>query len=327
MELRITTFNCENLFGRYRFLDEPPADKIKNYEKNLQTIETATLKPGRKGELQPAEINKEQRINTANAILGAKPDVLAVQEVESLAVLRLFNAKYMANHFDQIVLIDGNDARGIDVGFLIRKGVDAKIIGVRTHADESINHGFLCKTNRLDTSVTAQAVFSRDCLEVDVLAGGALLTFLVNHLKAQDAKKSSTDKRCRQATRVCKLAEVAREHDFHPIVLGDFNIDTRQENYDRSLEPFMTSAILHDPFSGLDDDSRWTHWYSSEKTVSRLDYILIDERLRDRVKGTDIFRQGLSKKCKQYAGPRLPSMKDNDLEASDHCPTTLALAL
>jgi hypothetical protein len=42
---------------------------------------------------------------------------------------------------------------------------------------------------------------------------------------------------------------------------------------------------------------------------------------------TEIFRKGLSKKCTQYAGPRLASMKTNDLEASDHCPTSVVLDL
>ncbi|HVP41868.1 MAG TPA: endonuclease/exonuclease/phosphatase family protein [Terriglobales bacterium] len=327
MKLRITTFNCENLFGRYRFLDTPQKGEIKDYEKSLQITETTTLEPGRSGRIKPAILNKQQRTNTANAILEADPHVLAVEEVENLTVLRLFNAKYMGSAFDRIILVDGNDARGIDVGFLVRKGVDVTVLDVRTHADEAIGGGFLAKSNRLDTAVTAQAIFSRDCLEVDVQVSGVALTFLVNHFKAQDNKPTTSARRKRQAARVVELVQAVRNNDRHPIVMGDLNIDSKQSDYDGSLDPLLDLSTLHDPFAGLDQQQRWTHFYSSDKTVSKLDYVLVDDFLSNRVDSVDIFRKGLSKKCKQYKGPRLSSMKNNDLEASDHCPTTMILNL
>jgi len=327
MKLRITTFNCENLFGRYRILDKPPAGQVANYENLLQIPEVVTLEPGRAGKIKPATISQEQRKNTANAILETDPQILAVEEVENLATLRLFNGKYLGNAFDRILLIDGNDARGIDVGFLVRKGVSAEILEIRTHVDDAVSGGYLDKSNRLDTRVAAQAVFSRDCLEADLRVGQMVLTFLVNHFKAQDNKPGSTTRRLGQAGRVAALAATARNQGKFPIVMGDLNIDVKQSDYDQSLDPLVTLPILHDPFAGLNDQDRWTHYYSSKRKVSRLDYILIDARLAPRVLGTEIFRKGLSKKCKQYAGPRLASMKTNDLEASDHCPTSVVLDL
>ncbi len=327
MKLRLTTFNCENLFGRYQILDKPPAGQVKNYESLLQIPEVVTLEPGRSGTIKPAKISAEQRKNTANAILEADPQLLAVAEVENLTTLRLFNSKYMGNAFDRILLIDGNDARGIDVGFLLRKGVAAEILEIRTHVDDAISGGYLDKSNRLDTRVTSQAVFSRDCLEVDVRVNQTVLTFLVNHFKAQDGKATSTKRRLAQATRVAELATTAQGNGKFPVVMGDLNIDTKQSDYDQSLEPLTTLPILCDPFSGLSDQDRWTHYFSSDNAVSRLDYILIDSRLAPRVQATEIFRKGLTKKCKQYTGPRLNSMKTNDLEASDHCPTSVVLDL
>ncbi len=327
MKLRLTTFNCENLFGRYQILDKPPAGQVKNYESLLQIPEVVTLEPGRSGTIKPAKISAEQRKNTANAILEADPQLLAVAEVENLTTLRLFNSKYMGNAFDRILLIDGNDARGIDVGFLVRKGVAAEILEIRTHVDDAISGGYLDKSNRLDTRVTSQAVFSRDCLEVDVRVNQTVLTFLVNHFKAQDGKATSTKRRLAQATRVAELATTAQGNGKFPVVMGDLNIDTKQSDYDQSLEPLTTLPILCDPFSGLSDQDRWTHYFSSDNAVSRLDYILIDSRLAPRVQATEIFRKGLTKKCKQYTGPRLNSMKTNDLEASDHCPTSVVLDL
>lgn len=326
-ELRITTFNCENLFGRYAILDQPPGTQVTHYEDLLQIREVVTLEPGRSGGVEPAKISEDQRTNTANAILEANPHLLAVAEVENLSVLRLFNSKYMQNAFDRILLIDGNDARGIDVGFLVRKGVAARILDIRTHVDDATNGGYLDKSNRLNSRVVGQAVFSRDCLEVDVQAEQGVLTFLVNHFKAQDGNPASTRRRCVQATKVADLVQQARDQGKFPVVMGDLNIDLKQRDYDRSLDPLLKLPVLYDPFAQLPDDERWTHYYSAKSEVSRLDYILLDARLASSVRGTDIFRKGLSKKCKQYAGPRLESMQNNDLEASDHCPTSVVLEL
>jgi exonuclease III len=327
MPLRLTTFNCENLFGRYRFLDDPSHMPIHDFEKLLQIPGVISLEPGRSGKIRPAPIAEEQRITTGAAILAANPDILAAQEVENLATLRIFNAKFMNNAFDRIVLIDGNDARGIDVGFLVRKGVSASIADIRTHVDEDQNGGFLPKSSRLDTKVTSQAIFSRDCLEVDVQVGGTLVTFLVNHFKAQDGNPTSQARRTRQAARVAEIARAARDQGKKPIVMGDFNIDAKQADYDGSLDSLVNLAFLIDPFAGLGPNDRWTHFFSSKKAISRLDYILVDDSLKSKVLGTDIFRGGLSPKATQFPGPRLPSMQGNDLEASDHCPTTVVLDL
>src|SRR2546426_1139042 len=260
MLLRITTFNCENLFGRYRILDKPPAGQIKNFESLLQIPEVVTLEPGRGSKIKPKAISQQQRVTTGKAILGAKPDILVVQEVENLATLRIFNSKYMENAFNRILLIDGNDARGIDVGFLIRKGVKADTLAIRTHVDDDKDGGFLDRSNRLDTKVTSQAVFSRDCLEVDVDVKGTIFTFLVNHFKAQDQNLETPAKRERQATKVASLAQAAHADGKNPIVLGDLNIDTQQTDYDGSLDPLVNLSLLHDPFAGLGPDDRWTHF-------------------------------------------------------------------
>jgi endonuclease/exonuclease/phosphatase family metal-dependent hydrolase len=324
MQLKITTFNCENLFGRYRFLDKFPVTAVKDFETMLQIPDVVALE-GRSGGIKPAPVAKSQRITTGKAILGAKPDILAVEEVENLATLRIFNDKYMGNYFDRIVLIDGNDARGIDVGLLIRKGLKADVMAIRTHVDDALAGGFLPKSTRLDTKNVAKAVFSRDCLEVDVKIAGKMLTFLVNHFKAQDGKATSTTRRINQAKRVAEIVEDVRNAGKLPIVMGDLNMDTGQSDYDNSLQALATSQSLVDPFQNV--PNHWTHFYASKKTVSRLDYILLDKSLAGAVTGTDIFRNGLSPKCKQFTGPRLPSMSGNDLEASDHCPTSVILQL
>src|SRR6185503_15033143 len=307
MKIKITTFNCENLFGRYRFLDKPFSNPPSGFETLLQIPGVVAFEPGRKGKIKPKAIAEKQRVTTGKAILGAAPDILAVQEVENLATLRIFNHVFMNDAFDRIILLDGNDARGIDVGLLLRRGLNVQVQEIRTHADDALAGGFLPTSTRLDPKNVGKAIFSRDCLEVDIRANGSTLTFLVNHFKAQDGNPASTTRRLNQAKKVIALAKAAKTAGKLPIVIGDLNIDTAQNNYDQSLDPVVTAPSLTDPFQALPAADRWTHFFSSKKSVSRLDYILLDQSLAGSVTGLDILRRGLSPKATQFNGPRLPS--------------------
>lgn len=325
MELKITTFNCENLFGRYRMLDLPWDKRPTGYESRLQIFDVIALEPGRSGAIKPKEIAAIQRTTTANAILGAAPDILAVQEIENINTLRIFNSMYCKNYFNRIISIDGNDPRGIDVGLLIRKGCNIDIVDVRTHADDAKDGGFLPSSSRISAVNIGKAIFSRDCLEVDIKIKNNIYTLLVNHFKAQDGKAASTQKRITQSTKVKKLVDGLIADGKKPIVLGDLNIDIKQTDYDNSIDPLYNSTKLIDPFKTIAAKDLWSHYYSSARKVSRLDYILLDKSIT--VKSTDYFRKGLTPKCKQYKGPRLSSMDGNDLEASDHCPTSVVISL
>ncbi len=321
MKLRVTTFNCENLFGRYRFLDKPPVDQPKNYTHTIQIFDVVAFQGNG---IKPRPISEAQRKNTGAVITAVKPDILAVCEVENLTTLRLFNAIYLDNYFDRIVLLDGNDPRGIDVGLLIRKGLKLDIGNIRTHADDAAAGGYLPTTNMLDMGGrVGKASFSRDCLEVDIDVGGAKLTFLVNHLKAQetqaDGSDSTTAKRRGQADRAALIARRARQAGRAPIVLGDLNKDVGGASYDDSLNPLAKSTVFVDPLKQLPLADRWTHYFSSKKSVSQLDYILPDKSLAGAIAGVDIFRGGLSPRCKQYTGPRVGTIAADNLEASDHC--------
>ena len=57
MQLKITTFNCENLFGRYRMLDMPWNKRPSGYERRIQVYDVVALEPGRTGRIKPKEIS------------------------------------------------------------------------------------------------------------------------------------------------------------------------------------------------------------------------------------------------------------------------------
>src|SRR5262249_20414279 len=151
---------------------------------------------------------------------------------------------------DRMISIDGNDPRGIDVGLLIRKGFPAEILGVRTHVDDPQKGKTIVRSAvaNFGYQVTG-AIFSRDCLEVDVRVNGRVLTLLANHLKAQDAHPQvSQVRRKMQAERVAQLTDASAKNGRLPIVLGDMNSDPVETPSDKSLLPLIQHPLLQDPF-------------------------------------------------------------------------------
>jgi endonuclease/exonuclease/phosphatase family metal-dependent hydrolase len=329
MNLTITTFNLENLFTRYSFLDDPSAPNSRRVVMSGVTSITYQGNPVSKA------TTIIQRNNTARAILDCQPDILAVQEVENLWTLRLFNDQFLSGYFGAMILIEGNDGRGIDVGLCIRKDVKASVTGIRTHVDEldpnrknktatSVNRYYNDSTSEL---TVINALFSRDCLEVDIDVGASSvtpLTFLVNHFKSQDSSKASDTLRSNQAAKVVDYVKAARAGSRYPIVLGDLNEDFSKTP--SNLKPIkdVIGTLLSDPFGKEPDSNTWTHFYDIGDEVSRLDYILTDPALT--VASRSVLRKGISLKCKEVTD-RYPTVGFVDTEASDHCPVSVTLSL
>ena len=108
------------------------------------------------------------------------------------------------------------------------------------------------------------------------------------------------------------------------MVLGDLNVDPKKASTAKgrkSLDPLLKDAtsVVSDPFPA----DTWTHYYVPKKEVSRLDYILPHKSLK--VIEPVVLRQGLTTKCKQYPGPRYPTIGAEHTEASDHCPASVVL--
>jgi endonuclease/exonuclease/phosphatase family metal-dependent hydrolase len=327
-KVRLTTFNVENLFNRYAFLDEPWGNR--NFEEFVQSVGVVSL-ASRQGDLVPYGITEIQRNNTALAILDAAPDILVVQEIENVYTLRNFNDQFLSNYFGHIVQMDGNDPRGIDVGLLIKRGrKDIAIENIRTHIDDSENkNGNVTRYSVPGMGyMAAGAIFSRDCLEVDLRVGTTKLTVMANHLKAQDKKPEKSDaKRTRQAERVAELVDAA-EKDRAAIVMGDLNVSPTHKN-SKTIDAIAKHPKVSDPFGGLPKNQTWTHYYESKNEVSRLDYILVSKKLGvsppDPAK--DIVRKGQTTKNTHYTGERYGTIGPVHTEASDHCPLSVTLEL
>ena len=122
-------------------------------------------------ELKTEEVDEIATRNTAQVVRDVKADVLTTIEVENRVALNRFNKQLLpavgAVPYAHVMVIDGNDDRGIDVGLVSR----LPIATMRSHVDDL---------------VAGTLVFSRDCPENEIkLPAGGSLVILANHLKSK----------------------------------------------------------------------------------------------------------------------------------------------
>jgi endonuclease/exonuclease/phosphatase family metal-dependent hydrolase len=204
--------------------------------------------------------------------------------------------------FPHVMVIDGNDDRGIDVGVMSREGYD--IVGIVSHVDDADATG---------------AVFSRDCPEYTITTpAGGRLVLLVNHLKSKGygGAAESNAKRLRQAGRVKAIYErLVAAGETNVAVAGDFN-DTPD------------SAPLAPIFGGTDLRDISTHpsyagdgrpgTYGNGTKSQKIDYILLSPALFARVTGGGVFRKGVWGGVHGTLFPHYETMTQAVHAASDH---------
>ena len=296
--VRLATFNCENLFARYKFkrnFDPRESDGFTINDLAFDIFEET-----------------EKQI-TGQAIQEVDADVIALQEVESLPVLDRFNSRYLAPmKYRYRFLVDSHDPRGIDVAVLSR----CPILSVRSYRDErnAANTGWL---------------FSRDCLEVQIDAEGKPLFLYVNHFKSMLGGRDQTKpKRVEQATQVAKIIDARwKQTGFEGnfVVLGDLN---DYPDAKTSLGALLTHAGLKNVIERLPKSEQWTHYYAGESEYRQLDYLFLSKSLAAaNTAAPGIMRKGLPYRAERYEGPRFNNVGENEPKASDHAPMYVDLDL
>jgi endonuclease/exonuclease/phosphatase family metal-dependent hydrolase len=240
MLVSVGTFNLNNLFSRFDFnadistaskstvgtktvfrFDDPGGFKLRTYQGKL---------------VKPKAASERQLL--AARIKEMNLDVLAVQEVEDVDTLKQFNRVDLGGLYGQVVLIEGNDPRMIDVGLLSKHPLAAVTSWQHT----------------TDPANPAHPVFSRDLLQVEVLrADGKThwFTVFVNHLKSHFVPFDVADKAAEGARanqlrrRQCEAAAEIIAGQMRPssrfLVVGDMN-DPEDSVW---LEPLVHSSELN----------------------------------------------------------------------------------
>lgn len=254
-------------------------------------------------ELRDEPIDEVPMRNTARVIHELNADVLGIVEAESRPVLQTFSSNILptvgAPAFKHVMLIDGNDQRGIDVGLMTRTGFP--IDTVRSHVDDRTANGSL--------------LFSRDCPEFYVKTPqGHRIAVLVNHFKSKGFGSAVANDRRRQeqAERVAEIYQgLINAGEEFVAVIGDLN-DTPDSS---PLAPLINGTNLKDIATHPNfNDGGFPGTYGSCGPSNKIDFILLSPALFQRTRHGGIIRKGIySKRWSVY--PEVTRAEDS---ASDH---------
>ncbi len=258
-------------------------------------------------EMKTDIVNGVATRNTAQVVRDVNPDVLAIIECEGRHALKEFSHQLLPSvggqPFDNMMLIDGNDDRGIDVGLMTKRGY--AIHWMQSHAD--------------DKTQGNEYIFSRDCAEFGVRTPKReTLWVLANHFKSKGygTQETSNRKRWMQAEYVRRILErLAAETASHIAVVGDFN-DTPDSE---PLKPLLKDSgfkdiATHPAFKS--DGHPGTFGRASDK--DKIDYILLSPALYERVTGGGVWRKGVWGPNKTPSWDVYAEMKSSFHAASDH---------
>ncbi len=219
MNVRVGTFNLNNLFSRFNFQanikDNPLGNSggltlsFNEDEFTARTFLGSLIR----------EKDEDDTMRVASRILDVvKADVLAVQEVEHIMILKQFNQQYLNNMYKHVALIEGNDSRFIDVGILSRLPIGAiTSYQAATHPDDP-----------------SRRVFSRDLVQVEILdeQNRKLFNVYNTHLKSNfvpffadpvEGARLANDRRRQQAQTISRIVSQRERPGSRFLLVGDMN--------------------------------------------------------------------------------------------------------
>jgi endonuclease/exonuclease/phosphatase family metal-dependent hydrolase len=261
-------------------------------------------------ELRTEPVDEIAMLNTGRVIRDVDADVLAVIEAENRTALKQFSEivlhKVEGRPYDQIMVIDGNDERGIDVGLMTRNGYGIGLM--RSHVHERMPG-------------RDEPIFSRDCPEFAISTpSGEVIWVLPNHFKSKFGgdDRNSREKRTAQAARVAEIYRglVAEGHD-KVIVLGDLN-DTPESVPLQGLlaQTDLKDVSRHPTFDTGEFSGKGTFGLGNDS--QKIDYLLLSPALFARVSSCGLFRKGAWPGRRPARWTVYPELTAEVHAASDH---------
>jgi endonuclease/exonuclease/phosphatase family metal-dependent hydrolase len=267
-------------------------------------------------ELKTEAVDETAILLTARAMFEVAADVLVLVEAESRPVLKRFQELMarklqLAETYAHVMLIDGNDRRGIDVGLATR--ANHPIGQVRSHADAMKPDG--------------SPIFSRDCPEYEItMPAGETVMVLANHFKSKFGgnDRSSRDKRRAQAQATANNYRRLRSEGFeHVVIAGDLN-DTPDSD---ELSPLLADTDLRDVSDhpnfrdfefNANNGNRGIGTYGLGNDDDKIDYLLLSPTLFGKVTGGGLFRKGAWPGSRPPRWAVYPELTAPHHAASDH---------
>lgn len=262
----VMTFNAQNLFDN---VDDPGKDdkaylplQAKQNEQHTAACNEIEVDSWRDEclNLDWSDAAVEHKLGVLAATIrqvneGAGADIIVFQEVENAAILNRLREGHLAElGYQQAILIEGTDTRGIDVAFLSRYPL----------AEEAVLHPLLVPEfpeRAGDTRGVLQATFA--------LPNGARLTGFAVHFPAPF---HPTEMRIAAYEHLNGLLQ-ALPIDQHAFAAGDFNTTSAEDQREGLLDAFARPnwVLAHDVGC---DNCKGSYFYGRDDTWSFLDMIL-----------------------------------------------------
>lgn len=249
--VRVMSWNLENFFDVY---DDPYSDDQRT---------------------NPSYVGAQRKQRMSDVIHALNPDVLCVQEVENRAVLEQFNRDYLGALGYEVVLFEGNDGRGIDVGVLTREPVGAVT---------SYRHLTFQDAEGRDQQ------FRRDLLRVSI--GGKLQADVyVVHFKSQHGGENADIIRTSEARAAAAIIaeEMAQDSGYRAFLCGDLNEVVEEQ----TLKELLAIGLV-DSCAGTEKVT-----YNQKPYLTRIDFLLATPALAEEMLSSDIVdsMEGIDLRC------------------------------
>lgn len=296
--LKVLSYNVENLFMN-TFRGEWKSPGVMVRDRNRQQEEPKS----------PQDIEAIRRI-----ILESQADLLVLAEVENVEALQNLAAQKLAGLY-RALLVQGNDPRGINIGFLVKADLpwSTRIVSnknVRWRDEQTGHEGPL---------------FSRDLPVVELRRKETdrdpLFAIIGNHAKSKrdmEGDHESTRWRTAQYAEAAKIAQGYMNRGVHILFAGDFNTDIRRDPEVRPILGVLKSSLAIAP-DAVPVEQRVTHTFHQNGTTkaSQLDDVMVSPDLAGSVLSARILRY------KDAQGRELPlptTYEQRSRQPSDHFP-------
>jgi len=304
-ELKFMAFNVENLFV-----------STGKTEWTSIGVQKSIIK-------KPPQPKPEHDIEKVRAIIKEElPDVLIITEVESQTALE-YLAKNSLQGLYKSFLIEGNDGRGIDIGFLVKSDLPF-LVEHQTHRDIKWFDPVDKQTVKL---------FSRDVPALLLRKSANENPFLIilgNHAKSKRDRPGDPESflwRKAQYEGIAKIVQnYAVQYAKVPIILGgDFNTEV---NTAAEIQPLL--SLLKSGFNLTDNSTplseRITHTYHPRDgpvQQHQMDDIKVSPELADKIIEARIYRY---KNADGTIMPFARTFAERNRQPSDHLPVKIRIS-
>jgi len=240
--------------------------------------------------------------NTAKVLAEVSADIQVLIEVEDRITLQTFHDEVLVPEllargkqpYLHVLLMDGNDPRGIDVAVMSR----APLVHMKTHV-ELLNP-------------QKHPLFARDCAEFEFDIGqNRRLMLFANHFSSQGSDKTGK-RRKEQSDRVATFVDKALSTFTNVIVAGDLN-EPPEKGHLTALtgHPKLKDAMAMDQYP---DKATLPGTYLTASKSQKFDYLFLSQALQSKVQFVQVERRGF----KTTKWPHFDTVVDERSQASDH---------